>query len=388
MIVVNQIGDVINVSCNGKDNSVAYSKTILDQLAEIADKSEDVKTMAELDALITLVDTICAVVENTTVNEIHPDLFKDVKSGKFYLRIKQNPEIISSVAMPEPLVRRIEESIDKSINVDPLIKCWIRFLRNKKANNVNFAERFFAYIDMKYIMPDVFAKKLDEGYSADKAKELATTYQVKITKEGLINCYKISQEIDWKFELDADGNPKKVNLYTKTLDPITGEILGDNRTDLTAEQRLFMPAVMGSQGDEFYCEGGNGTGKLGHVIRVGSTHRLADWSQVNCDDNRSCVPGLHVGGLDYIKSYSGEIHNVFVDPMNIGAIPDCNTGAIRCIEYFVHSSLNMVNASIYHSSTYAAKTDAQWDLIKQEILKDFGSIQEELTVGIAEVTAL
>jgi len=75
---------------------------------------------------------------------------------------------------------------------------------------------------------------------------------------------------------------------------------------------------------------------------------------------------LHFGGLKYISGYGGEIHNVFVDPMHIGAIPDDETGAVRCLQYFVHSSLAGVNGSIYHSSTYAAMTDAEWDKMREE----------------------
>jgi hypothetical protein len=79
---------------------------------------------------------------------------------------------------------------------------------------------------------------------------------------------------------------------------------------------------------------------------------------------------LHIGGLYYINNYGGEIHNVFVDPMNIGAIPDSSEGAIRCLEYFVHSSLAGVNASMYHSSDYAKLTDLDWENMREEILKD------------------
>jgi hypothetical protein len=90
---------------------------------------------------------------------------------------------------------------------------------------------------------------------------------------------------------------------------------------------------------------------------------------VNTNDYQSCVPGLHFGGLMYINCYSGEIHNVFVDPMHIGAVPDDQTGAIRCLQYFVHSSLVGVNGSIYHSSTYAAKTDEEWEAMRAEAVK-------------------
>jgi hypothetical protein len=90
---------------------------------------------------------------------------------------------------------------------------------------------------------------------------------------------------------------------------------------------------------------------------------------VNTDDYNSCVPGLHVGGLKYISGYSGEIHNVFIDPMHVGAVPDDGDGAIRCKQYFVHSSLAGINGAIYHSSQYAKITDAEFDKMVEEAVK-------------------
>ena len=91
---------------------------------------------------------------------------------------------------------------------------------------------------------------------------------------------------------------------------------------------------------------------------------------VNTNDDQSCVPGLHVGGLKYIAWYSGEIHNVFVDPMHVGAVPDSQDGAIRCLQYFVHSSLSGVNGSMYHSSTYASMTDDEWEEMKDSLIEE------------------
>tara|TARA_Y100000289_G_C3841209_1_gene108634 strand:- start:256 stop:537 length:282 start_codon:yes stop_codon:yes gene_type:complete len=85
------------------------------------------------------------------------------------------------------------------------------------------------------------------------------------------------------------------------------------------------------------------------------------------------VKGLHVGGLKYIAWYTGEIHNVFIDPMHVGAVPDSNDGAIRCLQYFVHSSLAGVNGSMYHSSSYASLTDEQWEEMKDELIEEHTS---------------
>lgn len=72
-------------------------------------------------------------------------------------------------------------------------------------------------------------------------------------------------------------------------------------------------------------------------------------------------------GLYYIAGIEGIIHNIFVDPAHIGAIPDDNKGVMRVIQYFVHSTWVGTNASIYHSSDYAKLTDAQWETYKAEL---------------------
>jgi len=157
---------------------------------------------------------------------------------------------------------------------------------------------------------------------------------------------------------DKDGNKVVVDRIetTKSIDPDTGLITYE-QVEHTNEDRLFKPAVMDNSGDAFFCGD-----KEGHFIRVGQRHYLSDWSKVNTNDNASCVPGLHCGGLTYIRGYqhSGtETHNILVDPMHIGAVPFAGDGAIRVKEYFVLDAFSGVNGAIYHSSTYAKQTDAR-----------------------------
>jgi hypothetical protein len=272
--------------------------------------------------------------------------------------------------MPEALVERIYESIDRGIDFNPLVKMWTRWLRNpilrkkmKDGRGYEFSQRFFNFVNLQYVHPVLFKKYTEEmGFSDEKAVDAATMYQMKITKEGLLNGYKVSKEILHKYDPETG---EVHDRYKRTSNVDTGEIESEGLPEYV-EDRLFEPAVMGSGGDAFYCEGANGYGSPGHFIKVGCVHRLDSWDKVNTNDYVSCVPGLHFGGLKYISGYSGEIHNVFVDPMHIGAIPDDETGAVRCLQYFVHSSLAGVNGSIYHSSTYAAMTDAEWDKMREE----------------------
>lgn len=376
MIVVNRIANNISVSCRNKEYDVVYTKEKFDELIEISKKSTEVGTLEELETLLVKVEEICKNDFKEKVESFHPEIYVQPISKKFYLKVKDK---ISKVPMPEPLIRRIQESMDKSISVDPIIKLWKRFLRNPKAGNADFARRFCEYIDMIYVRPDRYHELLNEGLNSELATELASTYEVKVTEEGLIACYKVSTEIEHKFVADENGEPKKVNRYTRTFDENTGKITGDNRNDIAAEERLFEPKVMGNGGDAFYCEGPNGFKEPGHFIRIGCVHRLPDWSYVNCNDRKSCVKGLHVGGLGYISTWGGDIHTCLVDPMHIGAIPDYSGSlAIRVLQYYVYGSLSVVNHSIYHSSTYAAQTDKQWEELAKKALEEHGELEEQL----------
>ena len=74
--------------------------------------------------------------------------------------------------------------------------------------------------------------------------------------------------------------------------------------------------------------------------------------------------------------------------MHIGAVPDDTDGAIRCKQYFVHSSLAGVNGSIYHSSSYAALTDAEWDAIRAEAVQAKSEAKAQCDREVAEINAL
>lgn len=388
MIVVNRISDNITVSCRDKEYNVNYSKEKFEELLDISEKSTQVTSMEELEGLLEKVDNICKDDFKQKVESFHPEIYVQPVTNKFYLKLSD--DIVSSIEMPEELVWRIEESMEKGIPVDPLIKFWKRALRNKKAGDSRFMRRLAEYINMTYTDPAKVSAYMEEGLSRELAEEKAKTYEVKVTQEGLIACYKTSNEYEVKYEADEDGNPKQVSRYKKKFNPDTGEIEGDDREDVSAEDRIFIPYMMGMSGDPFYCEGPKGYAKPGHFIKIGCTHRLPDWSYVNCDDSVSCVKGLHIGGLSYIASWNGaDIHTCFVDPMHIGAIPDyAGDKAIRVIQYYVYGSLKAVNHSIYHSSEYAKQTDAQWAEISKEILETHGKLKEDVQEASEQVSNL
>lgn len=374
MIILNNNGETISGSINGEVFAVTYSDQLYKDMSALADKANTVDTVAELKEIIEEFKKLTVEDISGHVASKCPYIFVDKKTGNYHLK---HNDVISAVPMPVAMVERINESIDKNIDFMPLIKAWIRFLRNPNIRRKGkaFSEKFFNFVNIKYTNQEMVAKLMQEkGYSREVAEKAATTYSMKITNEGLLAGFKVSTEITKRYKLNDKGEAESYDVYQgkKSIDPISGLITYEKNT-LTNEERVFQPAVMGTSGDEFFC----GTTK-GHIIRVGQTHKLESWDQVNTNDNISCVKGLHVGGLDYIRGYQGGntcTHNVFIDPAHVGAIPDDHTGAIRCLQYFVCDEFSGVNGSIYHSSKYAAQTDTQWAVERAAVIKEHGELK-------------
>lgn len=389
MITINVIEGRISGSYGDTPFSVNYDEVTYNKMVTLQSKAEEVTTMDEYNALMEEFAKLTVQDYKTTIETDCPWIHVNEATGQFFLTYGG---VVSSIPMPQALVDRILASMDKEAEYLPLVKMWIRFLRNpilrKKMDNgkgENFADRFFNFVNLEYVHPKLKKELMeDHGLSEEVAERRATMYQMKITKEGLLNGYKVSEEVLTKYDTETG---EEVDRYKRTFDPDTGEISGNGFPE-HVEDRLFKPAIMGNSGDAFYCEGPNGYAKPGHFIKVGCTHRLPDWSYVDTNDERSCVKGLHFGGLKYIAYYSGEIHNIFVDPMHIGAVPDDHDGAVRCLQYFVHSSLVGVNGSIYHSSTYAAKTDEEWEEMRKEAVEAYAESKVDADKSIAELNAL
>ena len=383
MISINVIGDMISGSYGNTPFSRTYEKDIYDQMVVLSDEADQAGTVEEYNGILAEFSLLATEDLNarTQVSSLVGGVFlqKDA-AGRYFMETDEG--LLSNMPLPQSLVNRILDSSDARIDTTPLAKLWMRWLRNpilrkksKQGNGEDFTKRFFEFIDMKYVHPALRMEFMDDhGLSEELATERATMYQVKITKEGLVNAFKVSREIMHKYDSETG---EEVPRYQRTFNIDTGEIESDGLPE-HVEDRLFEPSVKGQSGDAFYCEGANGYSEPQHFIKVGCVHRLPSWDMVDTNDDRSCVKGLHVGGLKYIAWYSGEIHNVFIDPMHVGAVPNSQDGAIRCLQYFVHSSLVGVNGSIYHSSTYAQLTDEQWEEMKSEIIEQYNETANEV----------
>ena len=392
MIIINVIDGIISADIDGEVFTKTYSESVFESLSEMAENANNADDVATYKDRVELFKNVCKEDISGYLGTFHDDIFIENKTGNHYLKHEGK---ISAVPMPEAMVTRIKESIDKKIDINPLLKAWIRFLRNPKCRKDsvmnfdvagNFGRRFFNFLDIKYTNTELVEKLMDEkGYSEAVATKMATAYSMKLTNEGLLAGFKVSSEITTRYRLNDKGEREVYSVYDsgkKTIDLISGLITYE-KNEITNEDRVFEPCMMGTGGDAFFCGD-----KEGHIIRVGEVHRLSSWDKVNCNDNQSCCPGLHVGGLDYIRGYQSsgtETHNVFIDPAHVGAIPDDTTGAIRCIQYFVCDAFAGVNGAIYHSSKYAAQTDEQWAKEKEEILKKFGEYKAEQDRVLSDV---
>lgn len=388
MITINVIDDKICGSYGDTPFTVEYEKDLYDRMQQLSHKAQGVNTVEEYNEVMEEFAPLCVVDYTKTIETQCEYIYVNKATGEFFLK---HDSVVSSIPMPQALVDRIFDSLDKDLDFMPLVKMWTRWLRNpilwrkmKQGHGNNFCERFFNFVNMKYTHPKMKENLIEQGLTDEAASKRAEMYQMKITHEGLLNGYKVSTEVLHKYDAETG---EEVDRYKRTFNIDTGEIEGGGLPEFV-EDRLFQPAMMGTGGDAFFCEGPNGFANPGHFIKVGCTHRLESWDQINVDDRSSCVKGLHIGGLMYINCYSGEIHNIFVDPMHIGAVPDDDTGAIRCKQYFVHSSLSGVNGSIYHSSSYAAMTDAEWDDMRLKAVQEKSERKAQCDKEVAEMNAL
>lgn len=222
-------------------------------------------------------------------------LFKD---EKYYLKSKSG--LVSSIAMPEILVEKLQWAVDTNNDPMPLVKLWTRWMRNP-----NFSEKktniFFEYITAENIDHVKEAELIEQGYTEEDAKTLATYNDVSITNEGLLVCKKYAQLVNEKYTIDPETNEvvcRPIYDVDRTVNEVTGEVT-EEMVLPNSEELEFMPPVQRWDGDKFTADGQyHGVEEReGHIIKIGAEISLEEWSQVNCNDDSTCVPGLHVGKI-------------------------------------------------------------------------------------------
>jgi len=379
MIIVNRHGDMISGSYNGEQFSVTYDEQKYNAMMSLQNRSNTATSMDQLHAIIEEFKVLAQENYKDRVETVSPYIVGNKHTNKFYLRYGDK---VSSEPLPQIFVDKILKSVDKGIDVTPLIKCWARFMRpipGRPAYSQERAKMFALYIDADYTNAEKVNQLMSEhGFSKETATAKATTKQVAISMEGLLVCYKVSTELFDKYSVDEKEEVIRQSRFGVEVDENTG--VKTYKKAKYSEDRVFEPKIMGQRGDAFFCDNGSGNPVLGHIIKVGCSHYLETWKQVGTPGG----PGLHCGGLNYIAGYQGEgtvTHNILVDPMDIHTIQGVgygNDGAMTVKRYFVHSSFDSVNKNIYHSSTYAALTDAEYAKIVEEAVKSHQMKLEEM----------
>lgn len=385
MIIVNVVGDFITGSVNGKPFGVSFDQKKYEEMLALQTRAAQAKDLAELQSIVDdfeplTMENYKEIVEYKSTQFI----YVNKHTNRFYLKYGDK---ISKESLPQAFVDRIVKSVEKNIDIKPLIKCWARFMRpvpGRPAYSTERAKLFAAYIDADYVNEGHIDELMKSaGVAQSIARAMATTKQVAITQEGLLVCYKVSREIRHRFELNDDEEVVQKSRYTKQVDPDTG--LVTYKEPEFMEERLFEPWIMGQGGDAFYCGE-----KPGHFIRVGQLHFLDSWDKVSSPGHK----GLHCGGLRYIQGFQQEgsvTHNIFVDPMDIHTIAGLGTGsdgAMTVRRYFVHSSFAGPNKNIYHSSSYAELTDAEYAKLVQEAVEATEAKKGELAAILDQAKAL
>lgn len=391
MVTVNRIDDRISGSVNGEPFSVSYDATKLETMLTLQAKAEKANTMDELNAIVEEFQPLTQESYGDLIATESPYIMVNRATNTFHLQYGTE---VSSKAMPKMLADKFIKAIEKQLDINPLIKWWARWLRNPYFTDAK-SKLLCEYIEAPYTNDKKVAELMGQnGLSREVATKAATTPQVSITREGLMVCYKVSHEITSKFVLNDKEQVEEFSRFGKEIDDATG--LVTYKTAKHNEDRVFEPPIMKQGGDPFFSTpvGGDDT-KPGHTMKVGHIIKLDSWDKVDTNDARTGMRGLHIGGLRYISGFQGdpgnETHNVFVDPMHIGAIVGLgsgNDGAIRVKQYFMYGAFTGVNKTLYHSSRYAELNDIEYAAMVEEAVKLTSKETEKLSKTAKERAAL
>lgn len=368
LLTVNKVNETLSGVIGGKNYSISYSEAVHTKLTDLEDKFDKAETLEEAKGLI---EEAQSVIENgveADVLKAYGEYLKhDPKNDRFYLHSNGKT---SSIPLPKVLVDKLIEAMDKDLSTLPFIKAWMWFLKNPLFSPSK-AKYFAKYITTTFLDQELYTAKIEEGYSHEKATELATYNDVAITKNGLIATYKYARVKYTKFDPKTG---EVVNRYEEVFDEETGE--KTIKMPDHAEDYELIPPIMGEDGDAFGCDG-----IKGHRIRIGAIHALDSFDQINTRDGSFGGGGLHVGGRKYIQGYGGHerlLLSAFVNPMHIGGFTDGGDGAMRVKEYFVHSAEFAPMKSFYNESGYLAHSNAQW----KEMLAEAITASEEKIANI------
>lgn len=378
ILTVNRINTTISGIIGTEKYNVPYTEELFKQLTQeetdFANADSLEKAKLAIDLAKQLIDGVTKTQNETKFGEY---LVRDDNSNKFYLKLGS---VTSSKALPEALVAMLLEALEKEMSIEPYVKCWTWFLKNPRYTDRK-AQYFAAYLATKYVDREKVQEYLEEGYTQEKAIEMATFNDLSITKNGLLSTYKYARIVNEQYDPETRA---LIPRYKTTFDRETGKPTTELPKE--AEDYVLMPPIMGNSGDAYFA------GEvLGHRIVVGKAHKLPEVARRNTVDGTCGGGGLHLGGLKYIENYGGQgrlLLNCFVNPMHILGFTDGGDGAIRNDQYFVHSACFAPNKSFYNESNYLAQNKEEWEKTLSEAISKHEEIIKRINDSSTELKAL
>jgi len=384
----------------GKETySVKFTKELKDSLTSASTAYNKATTHAEakeiLEAVLTEIKSAKPTDTNSLVEILKGDLSYNEKKHTYHV-------ISEGKTAKKPVhqffVDKMIEANDKEITPKPWLIFWVRLMRNTLyVNNPRKVETLVSYLKAQYVDEEAIVKLMeDEGYSETVAKGLSTFDQINITEEGILAAFKYVALIDTKFVVEKDENGEQIIVkkakYERDLqvDEVTGKVTKDELVlPEVAEEFLFEPPVMHQNGDPFTSKAVNDMSEnpaLAHTVQVGKIHELTPgFSQVNTNDDYWGCKGLHLGGYYYVQNFGGQTSymvDCLVAPEDIGAVADIERGegdgAIRCRRYMVTGGHFAVSKGMYHPSEYAKLLDAEWEVMKKEVIAELNRQKQEI----------
>lgn len=284
ILTVNQINNTISGNIGTDKYNIPYVKETYDTLVQYETDFANATTLEQAKDILEKAKLVVdGVTKEATQSKFGEYLVRDDNSNKFFLKLG---DITSTKALPDALVTMLLEALEKGMSIEPYVKCWTWFLKNPRYSDRK-AQYFAKYLTTKYVDKDKYKEYVEEGYSQEKATELATFNDISITKNGLVSTYKYAAIVNYKFDAETGD---AIDRYETTYDPETGEPTVKLPTE--AEDFVLMPPIMRESGDAFFAGEA-----LGHRIVVGATHILPDGSLLNTQDGTTGGGGLKICGL-------------------------------------------------------------------------------------------
>lgn len=363
-LIVNKSDKFITGVFKGKPFTLPFNEDTLKKLNELSSKLESVTVVAELEVLSSQVESTIAPNLGAVLEDINPYLKYKYETNEYFLVFHKGKkeEIVSDIAIPEPMVNFIKESYEKGLDFSPIIEAWAWYLLSEAVefDAKGNVEMFSKYLLNKYVDVKQVEELIDKGISEEEAKSRSTYQDIAITKNGLLAVYKVAEEVLHKYLLVTDefGKviKKMVDRYPSqsSINDVTGEVTTTEGHPEYHEERKFTPAIY-KNGEKFFSGD-----VLGYIYEIGKPQYLPQEATVN-RYNTQGGGGLYGGGLSYIANFKRSDTRTllcFVNPANIISFQEgyADAGvAMRFRELFPYDIMDEEKSklkSIYHSSDY------------------------------------